>query len=47
MKTILIIELITLIGVYIIGAMFWIMNEIFDTIKKHKKEEANRKLNKF
>ena len=42
MKTILIIELITLYGVFIIGALFWVVTEIKDTIKKHKKDKAKK-----
>lgn len=40
MNNILTIELITLLGVYIIGTTFWVANEIMDAIKKHKKEKA-------
>jgi len=40
METILVIELITLYGVFIIGALFWVVTEINDAIKKHKKEKA-------
>jgi len=40
METILVIELITLYGIFIVGALFWVVNEIIDTIKKHKKEKA-------
>jgi hypothetical protein len=50
METILVIELITLYGVFIIGALFWVTTEIWGTIKKYKKEKAMRKfdpLDKF
>jgi hypothetical protein len=40
METILIIELITLYGIFIVGALFWVASEISGTIKKHKKEKA-------
>lgn len=42
MKTILIIEFIALYGVFIVGALFWVVTEISDTIKKHKKEKAKK-----
>lgn len=42
MKTILIIEAIALYGVLIIGALLWVINDIMDTIKKHKKEKAKK-----
>ena len=42
MNNILTIELITLLGVYIIGTTFWVTNEIMNTIKKHKKEETKK-----
>ena len=42
MKTILIIEAIAMYGVLIVGALFWVVTEIMDTIKKHKKEKANK-----
>lgn len=42
METILIIELITLYGVFITGALFWVVTEINDAIKKHKKEKAKK-----
>ena len=40
MKTILIIEAIMLYGIFIVGALFWVVSEITDAIKKHKKEKA-------
>ena len=40
METILIIEAITLYGIFIVGALFWVVSEITDAIKKHKKEKA-------
>ena len=40
METILIIEAITLYGIFIVGALFWIVSEITDAIKKHKKEKT-------
>lgn len=42
MKTIFVIETITLYGVFIIGALFWVVTEIMDAIKKHKKEKAKK-----
>lgn len=42
METILVIELITLYGVFIIGALFWVVTEINDAVKKHKKEKAKK-----
>ncbi|ETA80608.1 hypothetical protein [Youngiibacter fragilis] len=49
METILVIELITLYGIFIVGALFWVVNEIMGTIKKHKKEKVKNfdPLNKF
>ena len=40
METILIIEAITLYGIIIVGASFWVVSEITGAIKKHKKEKA-------
>ena len=40
MENILVFEAITLYGVFIIGALFWVVSEIMDAIKKHKKEKA-------
>ena len=40
MKTFLVIELITLYGIFIVGASFWVVSEIVGAIKKHKKEKA-------
>ena len=40
METILIIELITLYGIFIVGASFWVVSEIMGAIKKHKNEKA-------
>lgn len=42
METILVIEAITLFGVFIIGSLFWVVTEINDTIKKHQKEKAKK-----
>lgn len=42
MKTIIIIEAIALYGVLIVGALFWVVTEIMDAIKKHKKERAKK-----
>jgi hypothetical protein len=42
MKTILAIEIITLYGVFIVGALFWVVIEIIDAIKRHKKEKAKK-----
>ena len=42
METILIIEAITLYGIFIVGALFWVVSEINDAIKKHKKEKAKK-----
>ena len=49
METILVIELITLYGIFIVGASFWVVSEITGAIKKHKKEKAKNfdPLNKF
>lgn len=40
MENILIIELITLYGIFIVGASFWVVSEIMGAIKKHKNEKA-------
>ena len=40
MENILVIELITLYGIFIVGASFWVVSEIMGAIKKHKKEKA-------
>lgn len=40
METILIIELITLYGIFIVGASFWVVSEIMGAINKYKKEKA-------
>lgn len=42
MKTILIIEAIVLYQVFIIGALFWMITDILNAIKKHKKEKAKK-----
>lgn len=42
MKTILIIEAIVLYQVFIVGALFWVVTEILDTIKKRKEEKAKK-----
>jgi hypothetical protein len=42
METILVIEAITLFGIFNIGALLLLVNEINDTIKKHKKEKAKK-----
>lgn len=50
MKTILIIESIVLYEVFIVGALFWMITDILNTIKKHKKEKAKKnfdQLDKF
>ena len=40
MENILVIELITLYGILIVGASFWVISEIMGAIKKHKREKA-------
>lgn len=42
METILIIEAITLFGVFIIGATFFLVTEINGAIKKHREEKAKK-----
>lgn len=42
METILIIEAITLFGVFTIGSTFFLVTEINSAIKKHKKEKAKK-----
>jgi hypothetical protein len=39
METILVIEAITLFGIFNVGALFWVVTEIWSTIKKYKKEK--------
>ena len=47
METILVIELITLYGIFIVGALFWVVSEITGAIKKHKKAKNFDPLDKF
>jgi hypothetical protein len=42
MKNVLIIEAIVLYQVFIVGTLFWVVTEIVDSIKKHKKEKAKK-----
>lgn len=42
MKTFLIIEAIVLYEVFIIGALFLVVTEISEAIKKHKKEKKKK-----
>ncbi|WP_286805648.1 hypothetical protein [Acetobacterium sp. MES1] len=37
MKTILVIELIALYGIFIVGALLWVIKDINDAIKKANK----------
>ena len=47
MENILVIELITLYGIFIVGASFWVVSEIMGAIKKHKKAKNFDPLDKF
>ncbi len=47
MENILVIELITLYGIFIVGASFWVVSEIMGAIKKHKKAKIFDPLDKF
>lgn len=42
MKTILIIEAIIFYQVFIVGALFWMITDILNTIKKYKAEKAKK-----
>ncbi len=41
METILVIEFMILYAVFIVGALFWVVTEIMDWIKKYKKAKKN------